>query len=259
MHPLISPSVIVEQLCIIMQDLPESQDTEPTSERAVTQLMEPLASQHEGQRIRDELRDCTLYSGVGVICDDIGTWKSMEPRLLAVDYKIITAFPFHHDHPTFFPTIAQSIAYPKPPAAAESSDSPPFVIAVFVSGWVDSVCTLHTRYRSLDIIDDIIKPFLPQSAPHLLHIPKLFFISTWGDLNPPPLHFPDDPDGNYCVVYHSIVGMSSDMNKWADHITDHLFLPGATVQEVIEKSHLVEEDYWLHYFTSLKNKLVLRK
>ena len=241
-----------------MQDLPESQDTEPTSERAVTQLstlVEQLtlsSKQHKVRRIRDELRDCTLYSGVGVIYDDIGTWKSMEPRLSAEDYKIITDFPFHHDHPTSFPTIAQSIAYPKPP----------FVIAVFVSGWGDSVRTLHTRYGSLDIVDDIIKPFLPQSAPHLLHIPKLFFISTWGDLNAPPLHFPDDPDGNYCVAYHNIMGMPSDMKKWADHITDHLFLPGATVQEVIEnskKSHLVIDKNWLHYFTSLKNKLVLRK
>ena len=272
MHPLIiSPLIIVEQLCIIMQDLPESQDTQPTSEQAVTQLstsvtqltLSPL-EQHEVQRIRDELGDCTLYSGVGVIYDDIlsEAWETMKSHLSALNYKIITTdFLLHHRPTTFFPTIAQSIAYPKPPAAAELSDSPPFVITVFASGLVrGSTNILLTRHGLVHIVNDIIKPFLPQSAPHLQHIPKLFFISAVGDPHAPPPCFPDDPDGNYCVAYH-VTKSFSLMYKWADHIADHLFLPGATVQEVIDnsKSHLVEGEELLHYFVSLKNKLVLRK
>ena len=181
----------------------------------------------------------------------------MEPCLSAMDY---TDFHLHHHYIILFPTIAQSIAYPKPPAAAESSDSPPFIVAVFVSGVVGgSANTLFTMHGSLDIVDDIIKPFLPQSAPHLQHIPKLFFISTEGDPHAPPPHFPDDPDGNYCVAYH-VTNMPSDTNKWANHISDHLFLPGMTVQEVIESSRL--QVYYrdqLHHFTCLKNKLVLKK
>ena len=251
-----------------MQDLPESQDTEPTSERAVTplstsleQLTLSLSEQHEVQRIRDELRDCTSCSGVGVVCDDIDAWKSMEPCLSAMDYKIITDFHLHHHYTILFPTIAQSIAYPKPPAAAESSDSPPFVVAVFVSGLAyGSANTLFTMHGPLNIVDDIIKPFLPQSAPHLQHIPKLFFISAEGDPHAPPPHFQDDPDGNYCVSYYIMIDVHLE-DKWADHITHHLFLPGVTVQEVIEnsKSHLVTDENCLHYFTSLKSKLVLRK
>ena len=270
MHPLISPLIIVEQLCIIMQDLPESHNTEPASERAVTHLstsVEQLtlspSEQHEVQRIKDELRDCTSCSGVGVICDDIDAWTFMEPCLSAVDYKIITDFPLHHHYIILFPTIAQSIAYPKPPAAAESSDSPPFVVAVFVSGVVDgSANTLFTMHGSLDIVDDIIKPFLPQSAPHLQHIPKLFFISAEGDPHAPPPHFPDDPDGNYCVAiaYH-VVNDQNYMNNWANHITDYLFTPGMSVYEVIEnsKSRLDTDKDCLHYFTSLKSNIFLRK
>ena len=271
MHPLIiSPSIIVEQLCIIMQDLPESQDTQPTSEQAVTQLstsvtqltLSPL-EQHEVQRIRDELGDCTLYSGVGVICkDDIlsDAWETMKSHLSALNYKIITTdFLLHHRPKTLFPTIAQSIAYPKPPAAAELSDSPPFVITVFALGLVrGSTNILLTRHGLVHIVNDIIKPFLPQSAPHLQHIPKLFFISAMGGPGPaPPPRFPDDPDGNYCVFYHASFMYKFD---WVDHIADHLFLLGATVQEVIDncKSHLVEGEK-LHCFASLKNKLVLRK
>ena len=216
--------------------------------------MEQLASQHEGQRIRDELRDCTSYSGVGVICNVFpDMWESMKHHLSVLNYKIIPNFHLHHT--TLFTTIAQSIAYPKPPAAAESSDSPPFVVAVFVSGVVgDSADTLN-------IVDDIIEPFLPQSAPHLQHIPKLFFVSALGDpLIQQPPHFPDDPDGNYCVAYH-VTNICSDMNKWADHISDHLFFPGMTVQEVIESSRLHQVYYreQLHHFTCLKNKLVLKK
>ena len=267
MHPLIiSPSIIVEQLCIIMQDLPESQDTEPTSEQAVTQLstsveqltLSPL-EQREVQRVRDELGDCTLYSGVGVIYnDDIlsEAWETMKSHLSALNYKIITTdFLLHRRPTTLFPIIAQSIAYPKPPAAAESS---PFVITVFVSGLAyGSTNILLAGHGVVHIVNDIINPFLPQSAPHLQHIPKLFFISAMGGLIAPPPRFPDDPHGNYCVVYHASLVYEF---KWVDHIADHLFLPGATVQEVIDnsKSHLVEGEE-LHYFANLKNKLVLRK
>ena len=112
-----------------------------TSEESVSQLSSSVeqqkltSPQHKIQRVRDELRNCTLYSGIAVICDvDLfSTWKSIKNRLSTVDYKIITTdFLLHHHHTTLFATIVQSIAYPKPPAAAESSDSPPFVIAVFV-------------------------------------------------------------------------------------------------------------------------------
>ena len=273
MHPLLSPLIIVEQLCIIMQDLPESQDTQPTSEQAVTQLSTSVTQltlspfeQRQVHRVRDELRDCALYSGVGVIYNDVlsDVWETMKRRLSALDYKIITAdFLLHHRPTTLLSTIARSIAYPKPPAAAESSDSPPFVIVVFISGRAGGFAnTLFTMHGSLDIVDDIIKLFLPQSAPHLQHIPKLFFISIKGDPHVPPPHFPDDPDGNYCVAYRVTKHASLKYQlKWAEHIADHLFLPGATVQEVIDnsKSHLVEGKELLHYFASLKNKLVLRK
>ena len=97
------------------------------------------------------------------------------------------------------------MAYPKPPADVKSSASPPFVISIFVSGRCHdtfSIHTLYTRYGLVDVIDDIIRPFLPQSAPHLQHIPKLFFITAEGDPDATPLHFPDDPDGNYCIAYH---------------------------------------------------------
>ena len=174
-----------------MQDLPESQDTKLTSERAVTPS---LFLQLVRQGIMNELRDYTPYSGVGVIYDIMFLhaciWESMKHHLPVLNYNIIT--DFHLQRTTLFTTIAQSIhvAYPKPPAAAESSDSPPFVVAVFVSGVVgDSANTLFTVHGSLDIVEYVIKPFLPQSAPHLQHIPKLFFISAWGDPYAPPPHF----------------------------------------------------------------------
>ena len=66
-----------------------------------------------------------------------------------------------------------------------------------------SVDTLYTSYGLVDVVDDIIQPFLiPQSAPHLQHIPKLFFITAKGDPDALPPHFPNDPDGNYCVARH---------------------------------------------------------
>ena len=244
-----------------MQDPIESQSA---SQQSVAQL----SSSVEHLRIREELRDCALCSGVGVIYDKIyDLWESMKGYLSSAGYKIITNFPLCHHHTNLFTTIAQSIAYPKPPAAAESSDSPLFVIAVFVSGMAGargSKHSLDTRYGQLDIVDDIIKPFLPQSAPHLLHIPKFFFISADGDprKSTSPPHFPGDPDGNYCVVYHVAKELEC-MLTWKN-IVDQVFHLGMSVQEVIENSRsymYLHGDYnkeHLHYFNCLKNKLVVK-
>ena len=239
--------------------------TELTSKRGITQLSSSVEqlilspSQCSVQKIRDKR---VLYSGVGVIYGEYFWWESMKNHLSSAGYKVITIDVPLHPHPTtLFPTIVQSISYPKPPAAAESSDSSPFVIAIFVSGMTGgSANTLYTSHGSASIVDDIIKPFLPQSAPHLQHIPKLFFISAWGDPNAPPPHFPDDPDGNYYIAYHVTDGLSY-MYKWAPHITDHLFIPGISVQEVIENSraYLQKDRECLHYFTCLGNKQILRK
>ena len=264
-YKFLDPVIYCLHCLIIMQDLPEGQGT---SEHSVTEQVEQLslspAQQHEIQRIRDELRYCALYSGVAVIDDNIvNEWVHIKQRLSSSGYKVIsldTVSLRHHDHPRHFTAIAQSITYPKPPTAAESSYSPPFVIAVFVSGAVQSAHhTLVTHYGEVNIVNDIIQPFLPQSAPHLQYIPKLFFITAWGDpqAQAPPPHFPDDPDGNYCIAYH-VAEIMSYMDKWAKHISDNVFLPGITVQEAIEnsRSHL-EGGECLHYFTYLRNKLVL--
>ena len=255
-----------------MQDLPEGLDAELTSEQAVTQLSSSVeqltlspSQQHKVREIRDEPRDCTSHSDVGVICDVFDAWKSMKGYLSSAGYKIITNFPlhYHHKHATRFATIAQSTTYPEQPTAAESSDSPPFVIAVFISGWAgDSVGTLHMHisHRPMHIVNDIIEPFLPQSALHLQHIPKLFFInSADGDPHAPPPHFPDDPDGNYCVAYH-VAKYRGDMRTWNRNIADDIFLPGKSIQEVIEnsRSHLHENHEHLHYFSCLKNKIVFK-
>ena len=189
-------------------------------------------------------------------------WDFMKHRLSAMDYKIIPNIHLYSSE-TPFTTIAQSIAYPKPPTAAESSDSPPFAITIFISGHCHdsySIHTLYTTYGLVDIVDDIIQPFLPQSAPHLQHVPKLFFITAEGDPDAPPPHFPDDPDGNYCVAYH-VTNKLCHMVKWALYITDHIFLSGITIQEVIEKSRssLFKHMEQLHCSICLKNRLILKK
>ena len=251
-----------------MQDLPESHDTEPTSEQAVTQLSSSAeqlsllpSQQSEVQRIRDELRDCASYSGVGVISDNYDRWEYLENHLTAVNYKIVTTLPLydHRIHATHFATIAQSTIFPEPILAVESSDSSPFIIAVFISGWAgDSVSSLDSTHGPLDMVDDIIKPFLPQSAPHLQHIPKLFFINAKGDPNSPPPNFPNNPNDNYCVAYHKYLG---HRRMWKKEIADHLFLPGMSVQEVIESStsQFDEDKECLHYLNCLKNELFLKK
>ena len=185
-------------------------------------------------------------------------------HLSLLSYKIINDLPVLIEGVTFFATIAQSIAPHKPhanPTVAESADSPPFVIAVFVSGKSSSSQLLNIRGKEVDIIDDIIQPFLPQSAPHLQHIPKLFFITAWHPVGPhaPPPRFPEDPNGNYCIAYHvaDTIGL---MMKWPEDITNDLFSPGMTVQGTIEKSigsHLNKDKESLYYFTCLKKNLVL--
>jgi hypothetical protein len=229
---------------------------------SVEQLSLSSSQQREVQELRRELRDCGLYSGVGVIYR-LNVWKPVEPLLLSLNYKIIRNFPARTKVATSFATIAQSIAPPKQhaiPTVAESSDSPPFVIAVFVSERTlfSQLLNLYIGEEKVNIIDDIIQPFLPQSAPHLQHIPKLFFITAY-TMHPgaPPPQFPEDPDGNYCVVYH-VTNTARLGREWVECIIKELSLPGMTVQDAIEKSrsHLREN---IHYFTCLKNNLVLKK
>ena len=245
-------------LPFIMQDtcIPDDQDT---SQQLTSFSEEQLLS----QEIINELGDCALYSGVGVISDLNDQWKYMKHHLSSSNYKVISQLynhlPLLNQSP--FVTVAKSIACPKPPTAAESSDSPPFnfIIVIFVSGVVEDH-TILTEHGKMSIVDDIIGPFLPQSAPHLQHIPKVFFITAytvWENPHAPPPHFPDDPDGNYCVAYCI---RSINTVKWAYYITDKLFLDsGVTVQEAIERSRFLLSEAWecLHYFTCLKNKLVL--
>ena len=186
-------------------------------------------------------------------------WDFMKRQLSAMDYKVIPNIHLCSETPDPFTIITQSIAYPKPSTAVESSDSSPFVIAIFISGLCHDLHTLYTTYGLVDIIDDIIQPFLPQSAPHLQHIPKLFFITAEGDPDAPaPPHFPDDPNGNYCVAYH-VTNKLCHMVKWAQYITDHIFSPNITIQEVIEKSRssLFKHMEQLHCRNCLKNRLIL--
>ena len=184
-------------------------------------------------------------------------WKSsgLESHLSSSGYKTLPDFFMPYRPLTLFAIIAQSITYSKSP---ESSS-----ILVFVSGvWFSADHTIQTLhvYERLHIVDDIIKPFLPQSAPHLQHIPKLFIITacTLEDPHAQPPNFPDDPDGNYCVAYH-VASSFNCMHHWAEYITDYLFRPNTSVQETIEnykptRERTVEH---LHYFSSLKSKLVL--
>ena len=239
--------------------------------------MKPLSlsptQQREVQELRQEVRECELYSGVGVIYESglfIAAWgPAVKQHLSSLNYKIINDLPARIESVTFFATIAQSIAPHKPhasPAVAELSDSPPFVIAVFVSGLIDLQSPyqlLYTSRKKVNIVDDIIHPFLPQSAPHLQHIPKLFFITAAWQLvylHAPPPQLPENPSGNYCVVYH-VTGRERLTRKWAERITSDLFVHGMTVQGAIEKSrsHLNKDEEGLYYFTCLKQNLVLKK
>ena len=213
-----------------------------------------LTQQHEVHKIRTQLVDCALYSGVGVTYND----PYIMNILSEVEFAVISSDFSSINHETFFTTVAQSMAYP--PTATESSDLPNFVIAVFVSGDAgDSVGTLLTDHGSVNIVDDIIKPFLPQSAPHLQHIPKLFFISlnVSSCLATKPPHFPHDRNGNFYVAYHTCHPYY--MGEWMWHIADHLFRFGVSVQEVVEssRSFLYQGHEYLHYLSYLEGKLVL--
>lgn len=219
--------------------------------------LQDLIEQHEVQEIRDQLTDCALYSGVGVTCND----PYIMNFLSEAEFVIISSDLSNIIPKAFFTTVAQSTAYPH--TTVESSNSPPFVIAVFVTEDAgDSAGTLLSSHGSVDIVDDIIQPFLPQSAPHLQYIPKLFFISLsvsshLGLLATKPPHFPLDRNGNYCVAYHSC--HPCYRGEWMWHIVDHLFRFGISVQEVVENSRsaLYEGYEYLHCFSCLKNKLVL--
>ena len=248
------------------------QDVEETSP-AVSQLSTPmeqlLIQEQYVQRIRDQLRASELYSGVGILYDRfIPDTRKLERMLSQLDFNHIK-LKLHlldleqHEVKTLFSIIAECKAYPESPPPA---GSPPFVIAVFVSGVRGhSPSSLQYPHASTDvmIIDDIIEPFLPKSAPHLTHIPKLFFISSLfqGDLDldtQPPL-FPGDSDANYCIAYH-LARSTDDSRMWIHFIADRL-VSGESVQDVIEKSKsMFTEGYeHLHYFSCLKDKLVLRK
>ena len=219
-----------------------------------------LSSSLEQRELQEKLKDCMLFSGVGVICDRYQIWKSMKHHLSSSGYKIAPEDPLSHEYADFFTAIAQSIVYSKrTPAVAESS---PFVIIILVSGVsVDSTGTiLYTQHGRLDTVDDIIQPFLPQSAPHLQYIPKLFFITAERNPFAPLPQFPNEPDGNYSIAYYS-TKRPYYTEMWARHMTDHMFVPGKTVQEVIvnSKSCLDENAEHLHYFTCLKKEVILSK
>ena len=115
----------------------------------------------------------------------------------------------------------------------------------------------------MDIYQDIIKPFLPESVPNLRHIPKLFFISVDREQYNDPVTFPDDSNGNYFVVYHETESLEQ-MLTWKA-IVDDVFCLGESARELIEKSksymHLYgyKDKERLHYFTCLKNKFTVKK
>ena len=232
----------------------------PTSMKQLS--LSQLLEQREAQRISYELSDSSLYSGVGIICNGQLSWVvERTPSELNFKYIYLDKHIHRVGLKTCLSTIAQSKSYPKTPLVAGSQ---PFVIAVFVTGWRShSPGSLYTRHGgSVDIVDDIIKPFLPKSAPHLAHISKLFFISSCSyhkDLDTQPPSFPDDDDANYCIAYH-LAQWSSDQQIWMDFILDCL-RSGKTVQDVIEdsRSHLEKHEECLYYFSCLKDKLILGK
>ena len=221
--------------------------------------------QHALQRVRDELSDCALYSGVAVVCEYFHSLHYWEYSVKQELSSKLNFKPINFDRDTqqsldykiLLSTVAQSQAYPKPQAAG----SPPFVVAIFVSvGVRDSADSLHTRYGAVHIVDDIIKLFLPQSAPHLQHIPKLFFVACFkrvlAEPESQPLLFPTDPDANYRVAYYAGYDDRSQ-REWAGYITRHLS-SSMPVQDIIENSRSLfdKEHKCLHSFSCLKHKLV---
>ena len=243
-----------------MQDLKDDE-----GEQVVIQLsssMEQLRlsdeEKDEARRVREQLSDCALYSGMGIILFGWRLSLKMTATLSRLNFNHIEVDTFNVSPPglkTIIATIAQSKAYP---------GQPPFVIAVFVSGFnCDTARSLLLGVVVVDIVEDIIKPFLPESAPHLVHIPKLFFITSYcreSQLHAQPPLFPDDPDTNYCIAYYRTV-LPHNINIWWQHII-HNLPTGQSVQEIIEniRSSLDHDCEHLHYFSSLKDSnLVLRK
>ena len=235
----------------------------PTS---MKQLSLSQLKQREAQWVSYELSDSSLYSGLGFVYNELFTRSSwdVDRTLSELNFKYIDLDKHIRrvDLKTCLSTIAQSIAYPKTPSAAGSQ---PFVIAVFVTGWRGQFPgSLQTLRGSVDIVDDIIKPFLPKSAPHLAHIPKLFFINSWvdhKDLDTQPPSFPDDKDANYCIAYHlGRETITVDVQEWMRTIARGL-RSNMTVQDVIEdsRSYLDKHNERLYTFSCLKDKLILGK
>ena len=204
------------------------------------------------ERVRDQLRDCASYKGVAIELS-IGFPSrvirlSLEPTFQHI--ALVDDIDSCDDVKSLITAVAQYRDYPE--------SSPPFVIAVFVRGVAGpSVGTLCTDFGLVNIVDDIIKPFLPQSAPHLMNIPKLFFISSFS-MRPSqdtPL-FPDDTDSNYCVAYccAPLSQFALSSRSWFQYIIKHL-LSGISVEEVVENSRPIAERYGrLHYLSCLSNK-----
>ena len=254
---------------LIFSALPDSKQNIPAPIAASVEK-KTLSSlqQQKVHEIRDELSHYMSYSGVGIVCDceskmfaarlTVHSLKELNYNIVSVDNSVI-------DFKTVFTTIAQSRAYPKSPVSA---GSPPFVIVVFVSGRSgNSSGIFRTRYGPVDIVDDIIKPFLPQSAPHLVHIPKFFFICSIivDSLSSKSLLLPDDHNGNYLIAHY--VTQSTIPPSWLQYVARCLSRRGESVQDTIEESrYAIQEDYkiqvdygWLHVYSCLEDRLILRK
>ena len=213
-----------------------------------------------------KLRDSSLYSGIALVYGDRSLGLRKVKRTLSelfFKYIDLDEHDIRHDlrrdlEVSLF-TIAQFKGYLQPTAAAGSQ---PFVISVFCGGQRgQSPGSLDTLRGSLDIVDDIIKRFLPKSAPHLTHIPKLFFVSSLfrcKDLDTQPPSFPDDDDANYCIAYH-LTKRRSDQQIWMENVTD-LLRSGKKVQDVIVSLHslLDKDSECLYTFCCLKDELVLK-
>ena len=212
------------------------------------------------QRFSDQLSDCALYSGVAVVFHHWMRSPRLERALSELNYKLIKVDLLSVDLKTVLSTIVQSKAYPKPPRTGSHS----FVITIFVRAIAfDSTNLLFSVFRQeeISIVDDIIKPFLPQSAPHLAHIPKLFFIGSntrplgkHPDMDTQPPLFPTDPDANYCVAY-LVANKLSTLDEWTDYIADNL--SSIPVQDIVENYRAVLDRNYdcLHFFSCLKDKL----
>ena len=208
--------------------------------------------QSSADEVRDQLKDCALYKGVTVelFQKTIHLSLHLESTFKRISLAHTDEF---EDFKHLITAVAQYRGYPE--------TSPPFVIAVFVRGHTGLFAkdTIITSFGLVDIVDDIIKPFLPQSAPHLISIPKLFFISSeplsesrqlQDNIKLPLL--PDDPNSNYmyCVAYNYCAPLYTE--RWFRYITEHL-LSGSSVEEVVEQSRYIASGH-LHYFSRLKNK-----